>query len=71
MNMQFLATLSRDVFTRRFLQEHFYLLHQQLRVLRCSSMRQASPRSRTVKPWSSLVEGYEGCTGSSGKLLCL
>ena len=24
-----------------------------------------------VKPWSSLVEGDEGCIGSSSKLLCL
>ena len=25
----------------------------------------------TVKPWSSLVEGEEGCIGPRGKLLCL
>ena len=28
-------------------------------------------RSRWLRPWSSLVEGDEGCIGPSGKLLCL
>ena len=26
---------------------------------------------QSTKPWSSLVEGDEGCRGPSGKLLCL